>query len=409
MVLPGGLSRRAAVSAAAATLLRGPNLSGRSAWLAARRQAQPWPATACIGPFPELACTGLTASVMEELAIGSPATKDAVRALAGQLELLALADRRMDMLSGGESVRLALASAVAQGVVELHVDTALEQLDATWRARVLALLTAESSPIAAARIVADNHITSAECAAFGATVAMPGAAADRLVAIDAGHLAALLASSPRLPITLDGVTFGYTRRAGPVLRDLSLELAPGRLHTLSGANGAGKTTLVKLLSGTLLPTRGSIRFGSEAFRPGRSPRRFVGSAFQNPDFQWTTSRVAAQFRTLLPANRQRDAAALLEVFAVPPALADTHPNDLPFVFKKRLGIGYTLLDDKPWAIFDEPTLGQDETYAASLAASFEAALGTGRGLILISHDAAFRARFPAARHLLLRNGSVVDA
>ena len=239
---------------------------------------------------------------------------------------------------------------------------------------------------------------------------MPAATADGLVAIDQGRLTALLCRPPPLSITLDGVTFRYTRRAAPVLRDVSLELAPGRLHILAGANGAGKTTLVKLLSGTLLPTRGSIRFGMQVFRPGRSRQRFVGSAFQNPDFQWTTSRVAAQFRTLPAAIAPRDdPAALLEVFAVPPALADTHPSDLPFVFKKRLGIGYTLLDDKPWAIFDEPTLGQDETYAASLAVSFEAALGAGRGLILISHDAMFRARFPAARHLLLRDGSVVDA
>ena len=44
----------------------------------------------------------------------------------------------------------------------------------------------------------------------------------------------------------------------PVLREVSIELAVGRIHALLGENGAGKSTLINLLSGTLRPDGGQI-------------------------------------------------------------------------------------------------------------------------------------------------------
>ena len=43
-----------------------------------------------------------------------------------------------------------------------------------------------------------------------------------------------------------------------VLRGVSLEVAPGSVVALMGANGAGKTTAMRLISGLLRPTRGTI-------------------------------------------------------------------------------------------------------------------------------------------------------
>ena len=42
------------------------------------------------------------------------------------------------------------------------------------------------------------------------------------------------------------------------LRDVSIELIPGRIHALLGENGAGKSTLINLLSGALTPDSGEI-------------------------------------------------------------------------------------------------------------------------------------------------------
>ena len=45
-----------------------------------------------------------------------------------------------------------------------------------------------------------------------------------------------------------------------ILRDVSLELAPGSMTGLIGRNGAGKTTLMKTLMGLLKATKGSASF-----------------------------------------------------------------------------------------------------------------------------------------------------
>ena len=44
----------------------------------------------------------------------------------------------------------------------------------------------------------------------------------------------------------------------PVLRRVSIEIRPGRVHALLGENGAGKSTLINLLSGVLRPDEGAV-------------------------------------------------------------------------------------------------------------------------------------------------------
>ena len=48
--------------------------------------------------------------------------------------------------------------------------------------------------------------------------------------------------------------------------NLSLQINHGELHALIGPNGAGKTTLISLLSGSLQPDSGQIKFDGKHYR-----------------------------------------------------------------------------------------------------------------------------------------------
>jgi ATP-binding cassette subfamily B protein len=63
-----------------------------------------------------------------------------------------------------------------------------------------------------------------------------------------------------LGVELDGVTFAYG--AEPVLRDVSLQLAPGRVLGLLGRTGSGKTTIARLLLRLYDPQAGALRIGT---------------------------------------------------------------------------------------------------------------------------------------------------
>jgi branched-chain amino acid transport system ATP-binding protein len=63
----------------------------------------------------------------------------------------------------------------------------------------------------------------------------------------------------RPALELDRLTAGYDR--APVVRDLTLSVAPGEVVALIGANGAGKTTTLRAISGLVKPMGGAIRFG----------------------------------------------------------------------------------------------------------------------------------------------------
>ena len=88
-------------------------------------------------------------------------------------------------------------------------------------------------------------------------------------------------------IELENVAYSYG--GGELLSDISVKLAPGSFHFLTGPSGAGKTTLLKLCYGALLPTAGHVRLFERDVRALERDdvamvRRKVGVVHQDVQF-----------------------------------------------------------------------------------------------------------------------------
>jgi iron complex transport system ATP-binding protein len=99
-----------------------------------------------------------------------------------------------------------------------------------------------------------------------------------------------------VPLTLDNVSFGY-EPSRPVLREVSLALAPGALTAVVGPNGAGKSTLLRLMAGVCEPWSGSVRLdGAEVSGiPVRARARRIAYLGQRPEiaFAYTVRQYVA--------------------------------------------------------------------------------------------------------------------
>lgn len=145
------------------------------------------------------------------------------------------------------------------------------------------------------------------------------------------------------------------------LDNVSFRLNPG-VYGLLGANGAGKTTLMRMLCGVLKPTTGNIHMdgldvSSEDYRArlGYLPQDFgYYPEFTGEDFLLYFSALNGLSRS----HAKRKSAALLELVAltnVKKKKIKTYSGGM----KQRLGIAQALLNDPPFIVLDEPTVGLD--------------------------------------------------
>ena len=67
-------------------------------------------------------------------------------------------------------------------------------------------------------------------------------------------------------LSIDNVSFAYSKESKPVLEDFSMVVKPGTMVALMGETGVGKTTLLRLLLALIKPSRGSIWIEDETGR-----------------------------------------------------------------------------------------------------------------------------------------------
>jgi len=132
-------------------------------------------------------------------------------------------------------------------------------------------------------------------------------------------------------LVFDEVTFTFPRAPAPVLRGVSLELAPGETVALVGATGSGKTTLLQLVPRLADVTTGAIALDGTDVRdlPLGVLRARLGCAFEDPTLFSASVRENVSYG--MPDATEDDINAALAV-----AQAD-FVQDLPWGLDTRIG------------------------------------------------------------------------
>jgi len=148
------------------------------------------------------------------------------------------------------------------------------------------------------------------------------------------------------------------------LHSVSLEVAEGSVATLLGANGAGKTTTLRVISGLLRPTRGSVEFDGKRI-DGFGPDRLVRAGIvQVPEGRQIFADLTVRENLLLGGYARRDGSSARResqrVFDYFPRLGERlqqRAGTLSGGEQQMLAIGRALMARPRLLLLDEPSLG----------------------------------------------------
>ena len=163
-------------------------------------------------------------------------------------------------------------------------------------------------------------------------------------------------------ITLDQVDLTYQSRAGavPALAGLDLSIVPGSFVSILGPSGCGKSTIIKLVSGLLAPTAGTVLVNGQRVN---GPQKGIGIVFQKPTLlPWKSVLnnilVAAYGRGADHGAARTRAAELVRMVQL--AGFENHsPHELSGGMQQRVGLARALMHDPSVLLMDEPFAALD--------------------------------------------------
>lgn len=153
-----------------------------------------------------------------------------------------------------------------------------------------------------------------------------------------------------------GLTKTYSRKN--VVNNLNMKIRKGDIYGFIGKNGAGKTTTIKMITGMISPSSGSIKlFGKEKLSDSRKK---IGCIIENPAFYpYMSAHDNIEAQRLLKGVKDKSITnELLEIVGLK-NVGKKKLKNFSLGMKQRLAIALALVGDPEILLLDEPINGLD--------------------------------------------------
>lgn len=167
------------------------------------------------------------------------------------------------------------------------------------------------------------------------------------------------------------------------VQNVSLHVEKNSVYGLLGPNGAGKSTTLKMITGILKPSSGSMTFDGHPWQ--RNDLNRIGALIETPPiYENLTAFENLKVRTSILGLKDTRIDEVLQIVC----LTDTgkkRAGQFSLGMKQRLGIALALLNKPQLLILDEPTNGLDPIGIEQLRELIRSFPAQGMSVILSSH------------------------
>ena len=209
-------------------------------------------------------------------------------------------------------------------------------------------------------------------------------------------------------IEVTGLSKRYRDRVA--VENLTFSVPEGEILGFLGPNGAGKSTTMKILTGYLPATSGTVKVaGFDVFEEPYEVKRRIGYLPETPPlYPEMTVRGYLRFVASIKGVRRGQLTTEIERVAHATGVAevlDRLIQNLSKGYRQRVGVAQALLGNPPVLILDEPTEGLDPSQRAEVRQLIKGL--AGQHTVILSTHILSEVTMTCERVLILNQGRMV--